>query len=178
MSREGEVEELSSLPEGAAADLDGKRRAVLASMPCLEGNDFSSLGALRKPGDGRFVHAHVEIAGMHADQLLAAIAEAFARLPVDVDDRQMLVDQKERVGRMIDERPEARLARTERLPGAPAPGTELAEQQTETDEDDEAQRIIGRQLERIRRRDDPVQNSRCADQHGEQAGSASTIPGA
>ena len=56
--------------------------------------------------------------------------------------------------------------------------TELDEQKAQSDEDEESERIIRRQFERIRRRDEPVQNSCCADQRSEQAGSASAIPGA
>src|SRR5215470_4256117 len=88
-------------------------------MACLERNDFAFLSTLREAIDGRLIQADVEIAGMHADQLLPAITQVVARLPVDVDDDQMLVDQKECVSRVIDERAESRLAGREfvlRLP--------------------------------------------------------------
>ena len=47
----------------------------------------------------------------------------------------------------LHERAEALLAHAERVLGTPAPRTELAEQQAESDEDEKAQRIIRRQLE-------------------------------
>jgi hypothetical protein len=78
----------------------------------------------------------------------------------------------------LHERAEALLARSKCLLDGPAARAELAQQGAEADEDEEAQPIIGRQLERIRWRDEPVQSTRRADQRGEQAGSASSIPGA
>ena len=65
------------------------------------------------------VEARVEIAGMHADELLAAVAEALAGLPVDVDNGLVLVMQEQGVRRMIDERAEARFARAQLVLGLP-----------------------------------------------------------
>jgi hypothetical protein len=56
---------------------------------------------------------------MPTDQLLASIAQALARLAVDVDHDQVLVVEEERVHRMVDKRPEARLARAELVLGLP-----------------------------------------------------------
>src|SRR3954454_7691595 len=55
---------------------------------------------------------------MHADQLFARVAEADARLAVDVDQGSALVLQEERIGGGIDERAKARLARTTLFLGA------------------------------------------------------------
>jgi hypothetical protein len=48
---------------------------------------------------------------MLTDELFAAVAEAFAGLPVDVDKARSIVKQKQGVGRVVDKRAEARLAR-------------------------------------------------------------------
>jgi hypothetical protein len=77
----------------------------------------------------------------------------------------------------LHERAKALLGRSECLLDAPTARAELAQQYREADENEEAQPIIGRQLERIHWRDEPVQGTRRADQCGEQAGSASAIPG-
>ena len=69
------------------------------------------------------------------------------------------------------------LSRVQLSLDALAPGTELGEQQAESDEDEERERIVRRELERMHRRDEPIQSSCCADQRSEQAGSASAIPG-
>ena len=65
--------------------------------------------------DRRLVEPGIEIAGMHADQLLAAVAEAFAGLAVDVDHVELLVQQEKAVRRAVDEGAEARFARAQLL---------------------------------------------------------------
>ena len=50
---------------------------------------------------------------MPADQFLAAVAEVLAGLAVDVEDDRIVVEQEERVRRVVDEGTEARLARTQ-----------------------------------------------------------------
>ena len=56
---------------------------------------------------------------MPADQFLPAVAETLAGLVVDVEDDRIVVKQKERVGRVIHEGTEARLARTQLLLRSP-----------------------------------------------------------
>ena len=73
---------------------------------------------------------------------------------------------------------QALLARAECVLGTPATRTEFAEQQAQSDEDEISGHMVRQDFERIHRRDEPVQHSRCADERCEQAGSASAIPGA
>src|SRR4029453_7891844 len=100
---------------------------------------------------------------MHPDEIFASPAQTLAGLSIDIHDSQLLVQQKEGVRRAIDKRAEPLLARAQSLRGTPAPCTELAEEQAQRDEDEESGRMVRRQFERIQRRDEPVQNSRCAD---------------
>ena len=91
-------------------------------MPRLEGDPFPGAGALREPRDRRLVEARIEIAGVHADHLLAAVAEAFAGLAVDIDHVELLVQQEKRVHRVVDKGAEARFARAQGLLGMPPIG--------------------------------------------------------
>src|ERR1700747_175890 len=78
----------------------------------------------------------------------------------------------------LHQRAEALLAGAERLLGTPAPRTELGEQQAQSNEYEEGQRVLRRCIERIHRGDEPIRASRYADKRSEQAGSASAVPGA
>ena len=119
IARERQVEELAVLPERAGADLDREDRAVLASMTRLERDRFARFGPLCEPRDGRLVEGHIEIARVHPDQFLSAPTQALAGLPVHVDDDELLVQQKKRIPRMVDERAETRFARAQLALGPP-----------------------------------------------------------
>ena len=119
IARERQVEELAALPERAGADLDREDRAVLASMTRLERDRFARFGPLCESRDGRLVEGRIEIARVHADQFLSAPTQALAGLPVHVDDGELLVQQKKRIPRMVDERAKTRFARAQRALGPP-----------------------------------------------------------
>src|SRR3974390_1007602 len=79
-------------------------------MKSLKGNLFPARHALSDSRDRCRVQAGIEVARMHSDHLLAAIAEALTRLPVDVENGLVLVEQEETVRRVIDEAAKALLA--------------------------------------------------------------------
>ena len=74
------------------------------------------------------------------------------------------------------ERAEALLARAQCLLGAPPPGAELRDQQAESDEYREGQRMVRRNFERLHRRDEPVPHPGYANCGSQQAGPASAVP--
>src|SRR5215467_6423804 len=65
--------------------------------------------------DGVLVEIDIEIAPMFADQFFAAVAETVAGLAVYVENGGIVFNHEERVGRVIDEGTEARLARAQLL---------------------------------------------------------------
>ena len=118
IAHQRQVEHPLSLLEPANADLDREHGSVLAPVKRLERHGFPGGHAFPHPSDGRLVKARVEIAGVHSDELLTTVAQAFARLPVDVDNGLVIV-QEQAVRRMIDECAEARFACAELVLGAP-----------------------------------------------------------
>jgi hypothetical protein len=104
----------AALLELANADLDREHAAILAPVARLERHRLAGTDSVRQPGDERLVQVRIELARIASNQLLAAIAQARAGLPVDVDHGQLLVMQKKRVRRMVGERAEARFARAQR----------------------------------------------------------------
>ena len=117
VARQRQVEHAVSLTEHAAADLDGEHGPVAATMPGLERDRLAGAGPLREPRNGLLIERNIEIAGMHADQLVAGVTEAFARLAVHVDHGRLVVEQEEGVRRAVDEGSETRLARAQILLG-------------------------------------------------------------
>ena len=78
----------------------------------------------------------------------------------------------------LGHRPEPVIALLQRALDAPTGRAELHEERAQADEEAEAEQIVRRQGERVRGRDQPVQDARCADQQGAQAGPAAAEPGA
>ena len=177
VARDGDAQPAGSVSKLTTANLDRKNRSVFAPPLRLESHDVTRFNLLDDTAQSCLVETCIEGRRFHPYQLLTCVAEAFTRLPVHVDDCSILRMDHERVGRNVQEGAKALLARPQRVLGTPAPRTELAEQQAQRDEDEESERIVRRQFERIRRRDEPIQNSCCADQRSEQARSASAIPG-
>src|SRR6516162_11050348 len=104
---------MCSLLELASANLDREHASILAPVKSLKGYRFPARHPLSDPRDRCCVQASVEVARMHSDHLLAAIAQAVTRLPVDVDNGLLLVEQEETISRMIDNAAKAGLARVQ-----------------------------------------------------------------
>jgi hypothetical protein len=102
----------SALLKLANPNLHREGGTVLTPVASLESDRFSGDHALLDPLDGRIVETDVEIAFMFAGYFLPAVAQALAGLAVDVYNGPILVKQKKRVGRVIDEAAKAPLART------------------------------------------------------------------
>jgi hypothetical protein len=119
VAHQGRVQPPFAMLELAHTHLDREHAPVLAPVQRLESHSFALADALRNPGERRPVEARVELARVHADELFTAVAEARARLLVDIDHRRVVGVQEEPVRRMVDQRPKARLARPQvflRLP--------------------------------------------------------------
>src|SRR5215469_2777602 len=101
------------LLELAGAHLDRKRGSVLAPMACLERGGLAHGDALSDALNGCLVEPDIEIGTMPADQLVPAVAETVAGLAVHVENGRLIIEQKESVGRIVDEGAEARLARAQ-----------------------------------------------------------------
>ena len=104
---------MRSLLELTSANLDREHGPILAPMKTLEGYRFPGLYSLFDPRDRCLVQAGIEVARMHSDHLVAAVTQALTRLPVDVDNGPVLVEQEETIRRMIDEVAKALLARAQ-----------------------------------------------------------------
>ena len=104
---------MGSLLEQASPNLDRKHRPILAAMKSSEGYRFSALYSLSDPCDRRRVQPGIEVARMHADHLLPAVAQALASLPIDVENGLVLVEQEESIRRVIDQAAKALLARAQ-----------------------------------------------------------------
>src|ERR1700746_3601429 len=104
---------MCSLLELASANLDWEHDSTLAPVKTFEGYRFPSLFSLSDPRDRCVVQAGVEVAWMHSNHLLAAITQALTRLPIDVENRLVLVEQEETIHRVVDEGAKTRLARAE-----------------------------------------------------------------
>src|SRR5512132_1592520 len=104
---------MCSVLELASANLDREHGSILAPMNSLEGYRFAGLYSLSDPRDRCLVQAGIEVAWMHSDHLLAGVTQALTRLPVDVDQGLVLVEQEETIRRVIDEAAKALLARAQ-----------------------------------------------------------------
>jgi hypothetical protein len=115
MSRTRERRNLCSLLELTGANLDGEHGSVFAPMQTLEGHGLPGAESLREPREGGLVQADVEVARVHADQFVAAVAQALAGLPIDVENDPLFAEQEETVHRMVGEAAKpASLARSPR----------------------------------------------------------------
>ena len=104
---------MCSLLELASTNLDREHGSILAPMKSLEGYRFPGRYSLSDPRDRCLVQAGIEVARMHSDHLLAAVTQALTRLPVDVENGLVLVEQEETIRRVIDEAAKALLARAQ-----------------------------------------------------------------
>src|SRR5271166_2952507 len=82
-------------------------------MKSLEGYRFPDRYSLSDPRDRCLVQAGIEVARMHSDHLLAAVTQARAGLPVDIENGLVLVEQEETIRRVIDQAAKALLARAQ-----------------------------------------------------------------
>ncbi len=101
---------MCALLELASANLDREHGSILTPMKGLEGYRFPGRYSLSDPRDRCLVQADIEVARMHSDHLLAAVTQALTRLPVDVENGLLLVEQEETIRRVIDEAAKALLA--------------------------------------------------------------------
>src|ERR1700730_741715 len=101
---------MCSLLELASPNLAREHGSILAPMKTLEAYRFPGLYSLSDPRDRCLVQPGIEVARMHSDHLLAGITQALTRLPVDVENGLVLVEQEETIRRMIDEAAKALLA--------------------------------------------------------------------
>ena len=107
----------AALPERLAPDLDREDRPILAAVSGLERDRLSGVQLavdLLNVGGG---DVGVEVERGHPDQLVPGVPQALARLAVHVQDDMPVVEQEERVGGMVHERPEPPLALPQRLLG-------------------------------------------------------------
>ena len=125
VARQRQVEHAVSLTKHAAADLDREHGPVAATMPGLERDRLAGAGPLREPRNRLLIERDIEIAGVHADQLVAGETEAFAGLAVHVDHGHLVVEQEEGIRRAVDEGAKTRLARAQVLLGPPQLGDVL-----------------------------------------------------
>jgi hypothetical protein len=116
---QGNAQPPASLPELSHANLDGEQSSVLSAVATLQAYDFTGLEALL---DKRYVCIRIKIDRSHADHFVPAIAQAFASVPVHVENGSVFVVEYERVGRVVYEGAEAGLTRSQFLLGALALG--------------------------------------------------------
>ena len=79
-------------------------------MTSLEDDDFPGIEALHDGLQARIVDVRIEAFRMHADQLVARVAQTRAGLAVHVEDRAVFVVEEESVRRVVHQRAEARFA--------------------------------------------------------------------
>ena len=115
VAHQGQVPMTSALLELGGTDLHREDSAILAPVAGLEGQRLAGRDALPQPLNGRLVQTDVENTRVHADQFFPAVAQTDAGLLVDIENGQLIVVQKKRVRRVIDESAEARLAHTQRF---------------------------------------------------------------
>ena len=116
------METLSSLLKLADANLDRKDGSIFAPLQTLERHDFPGIDSLCQPRDRCFVQGGIELARMHSDQVLAAVPQALAGLPIDVENDPLFAEQEETVHRMVDEAAKPGLARAQLILGPLALG--------------------------------------------------------
>ena len=104
---------MCSVLELASANLDREHSSILAPMETLERYRFAGIHSLSDPRDRCLVQAGIEVTRMHSDYLLAVVTQALTRLPVDVENGQVLVVKEETIRRVIDEAAKALLARAQ-----------------------------------------------------------------
>src|SRR5262245_57670721 len=117
VSNEGEGEPLATLIELSYADLDRKHRPILSAVTTLEGYDLRVIEATLDPFHERLIGIRIDIERRHADQFIAAIPQALACLTVHVDYGSVFAVEHQRIGRVVDEGAEARLASAQFLLG-------------------------------------------------------------
>src|SRR5271166_643237 len=101
---------MCALLELASANLYREHGSILTPMKSLEGYRFPDRYSLSDPRDRCLVQAGIEVARIHSDHLLAAVTQALTRLPINVENGLMLVEQEETIRRVIDEAAKALLA--------------------------------------------------------------------
>ena len=104
--------------------LDRERGSVLSAMASLVRDD--GLARRNTRADPLQVEIRIEVEHVLPDELLARVAEALAGLAVHVQDVSRLVEQEERIARVVDQGAEAHFARTQLVLGALARGDVLA----------------------------------------------------
>src|SRR4029077_21000385 len=110
VSNEREGEPLATLTELSYADLHGKHGPVLSAVTTLEGYDLPVVEATFDPFHERFIGIRIDVERRHADQFITAIPQALACLTVHVDYGSVFAVEHQRIGRVVDEGAEARLA--------------------------------------------------------------------
>src|SRR5208282_4972206 len=101
---------MRALLELARPNLDRKHGSILAAMKSLDGYRFSAAHSLSDPCERRRVQGDVEVSRMHSDHLLPAVTQALTSLPIDVENRLVLIEQEEAIRRVIDDAAKALLA--------------------------------------------------------------------
>ena len=95
------------------ANLDRQNGPILATVKAFERHGFCCSNSLPDPRDRCLVQAGIEVARMHSDHPLAAVTQALTRLPVDIENGLVLVEQEETIRRVIDQTAKALLARAQ-----------------------------------------------------------------
>ena len=104
---------MCSVPELPSAHLDGKYGSVLAPMTSFEGHRFPARDSLSDPRNRCQVQDRSKSTRMHSDHFVAAVTQAFARLAIHVENGRCSSYRKKRIGRVVHEGAEARLARAQ-----------------------------------------------------------------
>ena len=114
MSRSRETaSSLALVPKLPNAHLDGKHGSILSEMTTIIGHDFPSPETLPDALQKRRCQIRTIVERGHPDQFVAAIAQAFARLAIHIENGRILIVEKERIGCVVHHGAEARLARAQ-----------------------------------------------------------------
>ena len=110
---QGNGQHFSCMPVRPDAHLNGKHCSILSSMTTIVADDLPALQTIPDALQKLRCQIRTIVKRGHPDQFVAAIAQAFAGLPIHIENGPILIVEKESIGCVIHQDAEARLARAQ-----------------------------------------------------------------